>query len=116
VTFPNAVIVDLLIVDPTACISELTTLTFKQFVNKTNEYKEKDLKRMPVDQKRINGPDTSTSYEIYIYSETKDNEIQRNVPKRHDDRSNNELRNICKSVEVVFTCYISTIKLILISE
>lgn len=56
---------------------------------------------MPVDQKRINGPDASTSYDIYTYSETKDNGIQRNVLKRHDDRSDNELRNICKGIEIV---------------
>jgi len=51
---------------------------------------------MSVDQKRINGPDASTSYDIYIHSEVKHNEIQPNAPKRHDGRSNNELRNICK--------------------
>ncbi|XP_011706780.1 PREDICTED: exosome complex component MTR3-like [Wasmannia auropunctata] len=49
---------------------------------------------MPVDQKRINGPDASTSYDIYIHSEVKDNGTQPNAPKRHDNRSNNELRNI----------------------
>jgi len=51
---------------------------------------------MSVDQKRINGPDASTSYDIYIHSEVKHNEIQPNAPKRHEGRSNNELRNICK--------------------
>lgn len=56
---------------------------------------------MPVDQKRINGPDASTSYEIYVYSETKDNEMQRNVSKRHDDRSDNELRNIFLKTGIV---------------
>ncbi|KYQ60798.1 Exosome complex exonuclease MTR3 [Trachymyrmex zeteki] len=56
---------------------------------------------MPVDQKRINGPDASTSYDIYTYSETKDNGIQRNVLKRHDDRSDNELRNIFLKTGIV---------------
>lgn len=55
---------------------------------------------MPIDQKRINGPDTSTPYDIYIHSEVKDDGIQTNAPKRHDGRSNNELRDICK-VEVM---------------
>lgn len=54
---------------------------------------------MPIDQKRINGPDASTPYDIYIHSEVKDNAIQANALERHDGRSNKELRNICK-VEV----------------
>lgn len=54
---------------------------------------------MPIDQKRINGPDASTPYNIYIHSEVKDDGIQPNALKRHDGRSNKELRNICK-VEV----------------
>ncbi|KAL6440042.1 hypothetical protein ACFW04_002995 [Cataglyphis niger] len=49
---------------------------------------------MPVDQKRINGPEASVPYNIYIHSEVKDKEIQSNASKRHDGRSNNELRNI----------------------
>jgi len=49
---------------------------------------------MPFDQKRINGPDASTPYDIYIHSEVKDDGIQLKAPKRHDGRSNNELRNI----------------------
>lgn len=54
------------------------------------------LYKMPIDQKRINGPEASVPYSIYIHSEVKDEGIQSNAPKRHDDRSNNELRNICK--------------------
>ncbi|XP_014470910.1 PREDICTED: exosome complex component MTR3-like [Dinoponera quadriceps] len=49
---------------------------------------------MPVDQKRINGPESSVPYDIYIHSELKDNEVQNDALKRHDGRSNNELRNI----------------------
>ncbi|XP_032664478.1 exosome complex component MTR3-like [Odontomachus brunneus] len=48
---------------------------------------------MPIDQKRINGPETSVSYDIYVHSEEKE-EIQIDASKRHDDRSNNELRDI----------------------
>ncbi|XP_012218596.1 exosome complex component MTR3 [Linepithema humile] len=48
---------------------------------------------MPIDQKRINGPETSVPYEIYIPSEAKDSGMQSNIPKRHG-RSHNELRNI----------------------
>lgn len=55
---------------------------------------------MPFDQKRINGPDASTPYDIYIHSEVKDDGIQLKAPKRHDGRSNSELRNICK-IEVM---------------
>lgn len=51
---------------------------------------------MPIDQKRINGPEASVPYDIYIHSELKDKGIQFNSPKRHDGRSNDELRNICK--------------------
>ncbi|EZA58696.1 hypothetical protein DMN91_008791 [Ooceraea biroi] len=49
---------------------------------------------MPIDQKRINGPEASVPYDIYIHSELKDNGIQSNGSKRQDGRSNNELRNI----------------------
>ncbi|XP_020278762.1 exosome complex component MTR3-like [Pseudomyrmex gracilis] len=49
---------------------------------------------MPVDQKRINGPETSVPYDIYVPHEARDNAIQLNAPKRHDGRSHNELRNI----------------------
>lgn len=55
---------------------------------------------MPIDQKRINGPDASTPYDIYIHSEVKDDGIQANAPKRHDGRSNNKFRDICK-IEVM---------------
>jgi len=51
---------------------------------------------MPIDQKRINGPESSVPYDIYIHSEVKENRIQLNGSKRHDGRSNNELRDICK--------------------
>ncbi|XP_011637905.1 exosome complex component MTR3 [Pogonomyrmex barbatus] len=56
---------------------------------------------MPIDQKRINGPDISVPYDIYIHSEVKDNGIQPNAPKRHDGRSNNELRNIFMKTGIV---------------
>lgn len=52
---------------------------------------------MPIDQKRINGPETSVPYEIYIPSEAKNNGTQSNIPKRHD-RSHDKLRNICKVI------------------
>ncbi|XP_070516559.1 exosome complex component MTR3 isoform X2 [Cardiocondyla obscurior] len=59
---------------------------------------------MPIDQKRINGPDASTPYNIYIHSEVKDvynNVIQPNTTKRHDGRPNNELRNIFVKTNVI---------------
>ncbi|XP_012543661.2 exosome complex component MTR3 [Monomorium pharaonis] len=56
---------------------------------------------MPVDQKRINGPDASVPYDIYVYSEVKDKGIQPDAPKRHDGRSHNELRNIFLKTGIV---------------
>ncbi|XP_077280292.1 exosome complex component MTR3 [Temnothorax americanus] len=56
---------------------------------------------MPIDQKRINGPDASTPYDIYIHSEVKEDEIQPGAPKRHDGRSNKELRNIFVKTGIV---------------
>lgn len=62
---------------------------------------------MPVDQKRVNGPESSVPYSIYIHSEVKNKEIQQNAPKRHDGRSNNELRNICKVIgEIIIRLYL----------
>lgn len=58
---------------------------------------------MPFDQKRINGPESSVPYDIYIHSEQKDNEIQFDASKRHDGRSNTELRDICEYIEVMST-------------
>ncbi|XP_018397267.1 PREDICTED: exosome complex component MTR3-like [Cyphomyrmex costatus] len=56
---------------------------------------------MPVDQKRINGPDVSTSYDIYIHSEAKNNKIHSNGSKRQDGRSDNEFRNIFLKTGIV---------------
>ncbi|XP_029173573.1 exosome complex component MTR3-like [Nylanderia fulva] len=56
---------------------------------------------MPTDQKRINGPEASVPYDIYIHSELKDKGIQFNAPKRHDGRSNDELRNIFLKIGIV---------------
>ncbi|XP_024887612.1 exosome complex component MTR3-like [Temnothorax curvispinosus] len=56
---------------------------------------------MPIDQKRINGPDASTPYDIYIHSEVKEDGIQPGAPKRHDGRSNKELRNIFVKTGIV---------------
>lgn len=65
---------------------------------------------MPVDQKRVNGPESSVPYNIYIHSEVKNKEIQPDAPKRHDGRSNNELRNICKvMIEIIIKTYQSLI-------
>ncbi|XP_011862792.1 PREDICTED: exosome complex component MTR3-like [Vollenhovia emeryi] len=56
---------------------------------------------MPIDQKRINGPDASTPYDIYIHSEVKDDGIQLNAPKRIDGRSDGELRDIFVKTGIV---------------
>lgn len=70
---------------------------------------------MPVDQKRINGPESSVPYNIYVHSEAKNKGIQPNASKRHDGRSNNELRNICKvMIEIIIrTLFTSLIPYIL---
>lgn len=51
---------------------------------------------MPVDQKRVNGPEASTPYNIYIHTDDKNEDKQCDGQKRQDGRSNDEIRNICK--------------------
>lgn len=68
---------------------------------------------MPIDQKRINGPEISVPYEIYIPSEAKQSGVQSNIPKRHG-RSHDELRNICKIIIEVMLCSIDEQNLIVL--
>ncbi|CAK9822072.1 Exosome complex component MTR3 [Anthophora retusa] len=49
---------------------------------------------MPVDQKRINGPDVSVPYYIYSNLNNKSDEMKYDLSKRSDKRSNNEIRKI----------------------
>lgn len=52
---------------------------------------------MPVDQKRINGPEVSIPYCIYIDRSQKTIEPQTSLlEKREDGRELNELRKMCK--------------------
>lgn len=54
---------------------------------------------MPIDQRRINGPEISIPYNIYKL----DDETQKiDKTKRRDGRHNTELRKMCKFVIVLF--------------
>ena len=56
---------------------------------------------MPVDQKRINGPEVTVPYHIYANLNNKDKEIKYDLSKRSDERGNNEMRKIFLKTGVV---------------
>lgn len=51
---------------------------------------------MPVDQKRINGPEISIPYSVYIDRSVKGKSQENSLKKREDGREFNELRKMCK--------------------
>ncbi|XP_054009498.1 exosome complex component MTR3 isoform X1 [Hylaeus anthracinus] len=56
---------------------------------------------MPVDHKRINGPDVSVPYQIYSDTDNKDVKIKHDFTKRKDKRAMNEMRKIFLKTGVV---------------
>lgn len=52
--------------------------------------------KMPIDQRRINGPDVSIPYYIYSNLNKKSDKIKHDFNIRNDKRANNEMRKICK--------------------
>jgi exosome complex component MTR3 len=67
---------------------------------------------MPFDQKRINGPENSFSYKLYVQEKEKDEEAMEtdNQKSRSDQRSNEEIRRIGLQMSVISkakgSCYI----------
>lgn len=51
---------------------------------------------MPVDQKRINGPEVSIPYSIYVDLSTKQSKKERDAVEREEGRANDRLRKMCK--------------------
>lgn len=51
---------------------------------------------MPIDQKRINGPEVSIPYHIYSNSNHKNVDKKYDFTERKDKRTNSEIRKICK--------------------
>lgn len=52
---------------------------------------------MPVDQRRINGPEVSVPYQIYVDSTSSKTENPENcLKKRKDGRKFQDVRKICK--------------------
>ena len=53
---------------------------------------------MPIDQKRINGPEVSIPYSVYIDRSSKNSDLQKSLSgvKREDGRAHDELRKMCK--------------------
>lgn len=51
---------------------------------------------MPIDHKRINGPEVSVPYNIYTNSNCKEERTKNNISERKDGRAHNERREICK--------------------
>lgn len=52
---------------------------------------------MPVDQRRINGPEVTIPYQIYVDSTAQDIENPENyLEKRKDGRATGEIRKMCK--------------------
>ncbi|XP_043482147.1 exosome complex component MTR3-like [Leptopilina heterotoma] len=56
---------------------------------------------MPVDQKRINGPEISIPYSVYIDRSVKDKSQENSLKKREDGREFNELRKMFVKVGIV---------------
>lgn len=57
---------------------------------------------MPIDQKRINGPEVSVPYHMYSNINNKGHEIKYDITKRSDERSMDEMRKICKIIRTKF--------------
>ena len=54
---------------------------------------------MPIDQRRINGPETTTPYSIYVDLTAKaapKTTIKKELQRRGDSRKHNEFRKMCK--------------------
>ena len=64
---------------------------------------------MPVDQRRINGPEVSVPYHIYSDFNKKSDKVKHDFSKRSDKRIDSEIRKICKIVN-----YITISKLLII--
>ncbi|KZC09351.1 PREDICTED: exosome complex component MTR3-like [Dufourea novaeangliae] len=56
---------------------------------------------MPIDQKRINGPEASFPYHIYSNINDRSGEIKYDLSKRSDKRTNNEMRKIFLKTGVI---------------
>ncbi|CAL7948997.1 unnamed protein product [Xylocopa violacea] len=56
---------------------------------------------MPIDQRRINGPEISVPYHIYSNFNNNDDEIKHDFNKRSDERGNNEMRKIFLKTGIV---------------
>lgn len=56
---------------------------------------------MPIDQKRINGPEISIPYQIYKSINENDYEKEYNFEKRHDGRRNDDMRDIFLKAGIV---------------
>lgn len=51
---------------------------------------------MPIDHKRINGPEVSVPYTTYINAKCEEKYAKNFIFKRKDGRAHNERREICK--------------------
>ncbi|OAD56635.1 Exosome complex component MTR3 [Eufriesea mexicana] len=61
---------------------------------------------MPIDQKRINGPDISVPYHIYSNIDKKNDAVKYDFNKRNDKRASNEMRKICIVSQAKGSAYI----------
>lgn len=60
---------------------------------------------MPVDQRRINGPEVTVPYQLYIDASLKSADKQLDLlDKRKDGRTNNDVRKMCRLC-FCFPCY-----------
>lgn len=63
---------------------------------------------MPIDQKRINGPEVSIPYQIYVDSSSKETEKRKNLLlKREDARKHSEIRKMCRLCFFFLFIYLS---------
>lgn len=54
---------------------------------------------MPIDQRRINGPEITIPYHIYVDLSSKKTETRKNLLlKREDGRKHSEIRKMCKVI------------------
>lgn len=56
---------------------------------------------MPIDQKRLNGPEVTVPYHIYSDLDEKSDKVKHDLSERSDKRTNNEMRKICKTVNYI---------------
>ncbi|XP_003402091.1 exosome complex component MTR3 [Bombus terrestris] len=56
---------------------------------------------MPIDQKRLNGPEVTVPYHIYSDVDEKSDEVKYDLSERSDKRTNNEMRKIFLKAGIV---------------